>query len=375
MGGVGAGRSDHSFGETSTRQAKQGGRRFCRSPDPNAADSLDFGEAVSVNVQLLIDSIVRQTTVLIAQLATAGGARAPLAHVANQVFLDLVRELDQQGVSRKVGADMFGLALRSYQRKIQRVGESRTDQGRSLWEAVFAYLEREKIATRTQVLGRFHRDDDQLVRGVLHDLTESGLLFSSGIGEGTVYRIATREDLLHVRVTEQAEEAASLDAMVWAVVYRDGPIGRDALIQRVRASDDILAASLDRLERAGRIERNDMGSYGCRRLEVPYGSSTGWEAAVFDHFQSVVKTICIKLRLDKSSSPRDTIGGSTYTFVVWDGHPLEDEALLSLKEFRKRSDELRTRIDTYNAEHDIPESHRKVTSYGGQCVIEEEPEK
>jgi len=50
-----------------------------------------------VNIQILIDSIVRQTTILIAQLATAGGARAPLAHIANQVFLDLVRELDEQG--------------------------------------------------------------------------------------------------------------------------------------------------------------------------------------------------------------------------------------------------------------------------------------
>src|SRR5262249_29251510 len=141
-----------------------------------------------VNIQVLIDSIVRQTTVLIAQLATSGGARAPLAHVANQVFLELVRELDEQGVSRKVGADMFGLALRSYQRKIQRLTESTTDNGRSLWEAVYAYLESEKIATRTQVLARFHRDDEQLVRGVLHDLTESGLVFASGTGHGAVYR-------------------------------------------------------------------------------------------------------------------------------------------------------------------------------------------
>ena len=33
-----------------------------------------------MNLQLLIDSIIRQTTVLIAQLATAQGVRAPLAH-------------------------------------------------------------------------------------------------------------------------------------------------------------------------------------------------------------------------------------------------------------------------------------------------------
>lgn len=177
-----------------------------------------------VNVQLLIDAIVRQTTVLIAQLATAGGARAPLAHIANQVFLDLARELDEQGVSRKVGADMFGLALRTYQRKIQRLAESNTDRGRSLWEAVFAHLDEKGIATRNEVLARFCRDDEVLVRGVLHDLTESGLVFCSGSGEGTVYRTATQEDLSHVRASESSDTALSLDAMIWAVIYRDGPL-------------------------------------------------------------------------------------------------------------------------------------------------------
>jgi hypothetical protein len=38
-----------------------------------------------MRTHLLIDAIVRQTTVLIAQLATAGGFRAPLAHIAEQV--------------------------------------------------------------------------------------------------------------------------------------------------------------------------------------------------------------------------------------------------------------------------------------------------
>ena len=50
-----------------------------------------------MNVTLLIDAIVRQTTILIAELATASGTRAPLAHTANQVFLDLVHELKEQG--------------------------------------------------------------------------------------------------------------------------------------------------------------------------------------------------------------------------------------------------------------------------------------
>ena len=54
-----------------------------------------------MNVNILIDSIVAQTTVLIAQLATSAGTRAPLARTANQVFLDLVRELKGQGLRNK----------------------------------------------------------------------------------------------------------------------------------------------------------------------------------------------------------------------------------------------------------------------------------
>jgi hypothetical protein len=69
-----------------------------------------------VDSRLLIDAVVRQTTLLIAQLATSAGIRAPLAHLADQVFLELAREIEQQGVSKKVAADMFGIALRSYQR-------------------------------------------------------------------------------------------------------------------------------------------------------------------------------------------------------------------------------------------------------------------
>ena len=58
-----------------------------------------------MNIQVLIDAIVRQTTILIAQLATSAGARAPLAHIANQVFLELVAELKAQGLGNKVIPD------------------------------------------------------------------------------------------------------------------------------------------------------------------------------------------------------------------------------------------------------------------------------
>lgn len=137
-----------------------------------------------MTLELLIHSIVRQTTILIAQLATSGGTRAPLAQVADQVFLDLVRELERQGVSRRVSADMFGLGLRTYQRKIQRLGESRTDRGRSLWEAVLEFIQEGEGVTRSEVLRRFRHDDEGSLKGVLRDLTESGLVFTAGSGRG-----------------------------------------------------------------------------------------------------------------------------------------------------------------------------------------------
>src|SRR5512142_1737116 len=101
-----------------------------------------------MTVPLLVAALVRQTTVLIAQVATAGGVRAPLAQVADQVFLDLARELERQGVSRKVSADMFGMGLRSFLRRIQRLGESTTEQGRSLWEAVLDFLRGQPLVSR-----------------------------------------------------------------------------------------------------------------------------------------------------------------------------------------------------------------------------------
>jgi hypothetical protein len=97
---------------------------------------------------LLIDSIVRQTTVLIANLSTAAGIRAPLAHVADEVFLRLASEIEAQGVGHKVVADMFGLALRSYQKKVERSTESPSARERTLWEALLELILREGSVSR-----------------------------------------------------------------------------------------------------------------------------------------------------------------------------------------------------------------------------------
>jgi hypothetical protein len=317
-----------------------------------------------VNAQVLIDAVVRQTTVLIAQLATSGGVRAPLAHVASQVFLELADELDAQGVSRKVSADMFGMALRAYQRKLRRLRESTTDQGQSLWSAVLDYLRKGGMVSRRSVLERFHRDDEVQVRGVLHDLTESGLVFRSGSHASATFRAATDEELLDMRRLGDDNS----DEIVWLIIYRDGPLSASDLAARTRMDGAALVPILARLGDAGRITRGPDDRYLSPEFVVARGQSAGWEAAVLDHYQAVVRTICRRLEGD-AETDTDRLGGSTYTYDVWPGHPIEPEVYGLLRELRDRAGDLRRRVESYNAAHAIPDNYVEVVFYGGQCPL------
>ena len=332
-----------------------------------------------MNVTLLIGAIVRQTTVLIAELATAGGVRAPLAHVADKVFMDLVHELERQGVSRKVSADMFGMGLRSYLRRIQRLSESSTESGRSLWEAVLDYLQERGVTSRAQVFARFHRDDEVLVRGVLHDLTESGLVFAAGSGADSAYRAASDEELGALRRVRQAE---GLDELVWAIVYRSGPLSKADLLVLGGIAESELNPSLERLvadERVVSVDEAGTQQYRATRFVVPLGAAAGFEASVFDHFQAVVKTVTSRLRREPSPleppaglSAADLSGGSTYTLDLYAGHPHATEALRTLAEFRSHLGELRQRVDAHNREHGLPESFVKLVTYAGQCLVQQD---
>jgi len=329
-----------------------------------------------MNVKILIDTVVKQTTVLVAQLATAGGVRAPLAHIANQVFWELSRELEAQGVSRKVSADMFGMALRTYLRRIQWLSESSTYRGRTLWEAVLDRVGEGQLVSRQTILQRFREDDDAVVKGVLHDLVESGLLLCSGSGAQQSYRATTRAERMQL---SEAAEGAGLDELLWAYVYREGPAAPEDLQQFGASQPSRLNQALQRLVSSGRVElkqTKDGPRYAATTLEVLLDDPVGWEAAVYDHYQAMVRTICQRLMASSQApegdasetAPAHRVGGSTFTFDVWPGHPNETEVVEQLRELRERCVDLYERVEAHNAEHGKPESYDQVIFYGGQCV-------
>jgi hypothetical protein len=266
-----------------------------------------------MNVRLLIDGIVRQTTVLIAQLATSGGLRAPLAHVAGQVFLDLAKELEGQGVTRKVTADMFGMALRTYQRHTQRLSHSVTDRGRSLWEALLDHIQRQGVVSREEIFRRFRHDDEASLRGVLRDLVESGIVFASGTAASAVYRVASEEEIGKLRL---GTDGLATEAFVWSLVFRDGPTTIARLVELSGIPSVTLEPVLASLVAMGRVEpveTNGERAYRSRELVLGFENSAGWEAAVLDHFTALVRTIGQKLELDQRASEADECGGRRNT--------------------------------------------------------------
>ena len=321
-----------------------------------------------MNTPLLIDSIVRQVTVLLAQLGTAGGLRAPMAHLANQVFLHLAQEIEAQGVSRKVSADMFGMALRAYVRKVGRLREGLSAPGVTLWQAVLEFIREQGLVLRSRVLERFSHDPEPVLLSVLHDLCESGLVFMIGSGPRVAYRAASDDELGQLARTGPND---GLEELIWALVLHEGPLDEEDLARRVGSAASELHATLDALLADGRVERRADGRLSARDLLIPLSPASGWEAAVFDHFQAVVQTIV--QRIERATvDPAAPVGGSTYRFDIWSGHPLEQRVQTQLAEIRQRLSALRQEVTEHNERSGLPARYRQVALYVGQCQLDRE---
>lgn len=324
-----------------------------------------------MNLERVISAIVRQTTVLVARLSTTGGLRSPLARVADQVFVGLVEELERQGVGKKVVADMFGMALRSYQLKVQRLQESATEGGTTLWAAVRRHVEERGPLTRDDVLRRFARDDEASVGGILSDLVDSGLVFRAGRGGSAIYRATTREDLATLA---SGDSTAGHDALVWLAVCRDGPLSSDDVATTTRLAPDAVAPALERLVADGRVRKLDDGRFSADRCLISLGDDAGFEAALLDHHQAVLNALAGKIASGaRKSDAADVTGGATYGFELWAGHPEEGAVRGLLARLRAEAASVWERTSEHNRSHPHGEDGRyHVTFYLGQHARQDE---
>jgi hypothetical protein len=319
-----------------------------------------------VNVNLLIDHVVRQTTVLVAQLATAAGGRAPLAHVAGQVFFELVRELKSQGLGNKVIADMFGLTLRTYHDRVRRTSESVTERGTSLWEAVLGFVREKQTVTRAELLRRFRADDEASVRGVLMDLVDSGLLFKSGRTDHTAYRAASAEE---TQVMFAQDPSQALPSFLWVWLHQHGPATLQEIGAELNLATEQVQSALAVLIGQGRVVLDTAGAcYRADHCVITYGDEQGWEAALFDHYQAVLTAIGHKVTMGGARSKvGELVGGSTYHFDLYRGHPSEAKVQGLLQSTREVASALRFETDAHPAPKGA-ETYR-VIFYMGQNAV------
>lgn len=316
-----------------------------------------------MQLRLLIDGIVRQSTVLIARLSTGKGVRSPLGHIADQVFLDLTRELEQQGVSKALAADMFGMALRTYQRKTQRITESSSDSSRTLWEAVYDFIRGGEV-TRSRIRERFRHDGERELAAVLTDLVRSGLLFVTGSGEAAVYGA---NDARIRAIAQSSSEVEALAHYAWFKIFHREAVVRSDLQRELGGDADLVDRVLGQLIEAGRVTAKD-GKLEAVNLVIPAANAEGAETAVLDHFRAA--TTVIAERVTRGADPTQLTGGSTFTFRLDRTHPHFQRVSELLATTRRQTQALWEEVMAENERTPISSDALQITFYAGQTVFD-----
>ena len=200
---------------------------------------------------------------------------------------------------------MFGMALRTYQRRVQAISESLSDRDRTLWEAVLDYIGVNEGRSRKEVLHRFRWDDVGAVKAVLHDLVNSGLIYSLKQGGLTLYRVTPESDLKHLASRVKGD---SLSSIVWVHIYRHPNLTVNEIAQALHVDASEVELAIDKLIKESRLELSQIREespsghdavvdkqvrYCANNCYLPVGETIGWAASVYDHFQAMAKAISL----------------------------------------------------------------------------------
>jgi hypothetical protein len=162
---------------------------------------------------------------------------------------------------------------------------------------------------------------------------------------------------------------------VWVTVYHQGPAGAAQLSEQLNLDVAWVERALEALLADGRVKREPGGDsprYRSEQCLIPLGQGAGWEAALLDHYQAVVRAIGAKLNQGQSSAlPKDRVGGSTYSFDVWQGHPHAEQVYGLLAEHRRQLSALWSEVSAHNQENARVEGRDRVTFYFGQMVTQD----
>lgn len=146
------------------------------------------------NMHQFIRALAYQTGRTVVHTALRGGMRQSVGWAVDAMWSGMVDCFEEAGVSQKVAADMMGLTLRTYQRRIDSLSDV-SQGGRTYWMVIYARLQ-QQAASRDTILGWFDRGLKRQIVSVLLDMKETGWVEMD------------EEGMCHV--TEQMESPAQL---------------------------------------------------------------------------------------------------------------------------------------------------------------------
>lgn len=333
----------------------------------------------ALNFAQLVERIVPLVAELFATLASRDPLRMHFADIASKTLLDIVQVLRGDGMSQEAIAASLDMTINGFRRKLTRLQEAfeteapvdPADRRRTLLERVHTMVFEEggevDGVTYARVSQRFSGVKGDSLKGVLHFLVQSGLLSVTGRGSSREYRIVPRR---------RAQHATYADAVVH--LYRDGPMTLQDLSRRLELPEADCQLFVERLDAEGSLETalaaegEDAGQtvYRATSYHIPMDNTgEGYEAALYDHLSSVIRSINKKIRIGRfNASLHDINGGTTFSFHVPEGDPLYAEVTGFLSEMRLRMEGYLERAKALDAQPTEDGSIKRVTLYTGQMV-------
>lgn len=320
--------------------------------------------------RVLFRVLVSQSARLIARIITLTNARPNLAHLQEDFFYELSVHLQNYGVPRRVAADMFGLAMRSYLRRIKKYNDELSDREHqlSLWQIVYSKISESPDIQRQKLLDSFsfsHRDS---VCSVLKHLCEAGLV-TEHRRDGVISYSARERDANELDVDEVAQ-------YLWVMIFvhDESSFPHEQLLDEAIPlfGEQMVSAGLDLLIDDGCVDKllhDGTCSYSTVRSnpEQPFG----WLVAISIHLDSVFEAVITKLTMMQSEADLDAdVRGGTWTFKLRGDHPFKDRVSHLFDGYQKNVKELFASVHQYNESHpDHDDSDEyQVDFYMGQGV-------
>ncbi len=215
---------------------------------------------------------------------------------------------------------MFGMALRSYQKKMRRLTESAAVGERTLWQAVLDLVEREQPTRRRARTLRARRR----TRG--RRCLEGSRAERPRVRDGHRQPGAVRGDEPGARDKLSAEsDLDSIANLAWLALFRREAETEAELVTLLGVEPERVAP---RGRRAGRRRASEPQRRPAR-VEQPGaagGGGAGLGARDPRSLRAVTVAIATKIQAGfGAAAASDKSGGSTFTFTVTPGHPHELE--------------------------------------------------